>query len=100
MESKYDKLKFEKRYEVIIERDSSAKEGYEYYAPEEFDKRDKTSFNLTYFFKFVSGEHNPIVVSERIEGPEFSGRRKIVAHFEKNYALKYSVERDGFYELP
>jgi len=102
MASQYnlDKIDFEKRYTVIIVRDSCAKDGYDFYAPgDEIEKDGKKICMVTYYYKKVKNMKNPMTIIESIDGDEFRGRSKIISHFEMNYALKYSVERDGFYDL-
>jgi hypothetical protein len=98
--SNFNDIDFEKRYIVVIVKDPLAKDGYEFYTPDDvITKDEKSRCILTYYYKKLDKLRNPITIIEDISGDKFRGREKIIAHFEINFALKYSVERDGFYKL-
>ena len=91
---------FGKKYTVIIVADSYAPEGYEFYSTEdEIEKDDKKQCSVTYYYKKMEKIRNPITIIDTIKGDSFKGRARMIAHFESHYALKFSVEQDGFYDL-
>ena len=89
-----------KKYQVVIERDANAKDGYDFYRMDEMQTHDEDYERciVTYYYKKIPGVHNPIMVIESIEGDEFNSRFTVIRDFEKRHALRYSVETDGLYE--
>lgn len=91
---------FEKKYSVIIVKDVSAKDGYDFFPVYDDIDVDCKKFKMIYHYKKISGKRNPIMVIDSLEGDDFRGRSKVISHFELNYAIRYSVEMDGLYDLP
>lgn len=89
----------EKRYSVIIERDALARDGYDFFSPEDVNQEKHTnSCVVVFYFKDIKGKHNSDVIIESISGDDFSERRRIISDFVTNHALRYAVQMDGFYK--
>jgi hypothetical protein len=87
----------EKRYIVIIEQDPSAADGYDFFSPDDgVNPVGQNKCVVTYYFKQV--KHNFLIIIDKIAGSEFEGRKRIIAHFERHHALRYSVQVDGLYK--
>ena len=92
-----EKIGIEKKYKVVLEKDPEAKDGYEFFHPDEADDHDTglPRCSITYYYTKLGKKHNPIMIIESIEGEDFNGRYGIISHFERNHALKYAVELDS-----
>lgn len=90
---------FDQRYVVIIVKDISAKDGYDFFHPDQLESQKNTDecCVLTYYYK-PTKKHNPILIVESISGDNFENRKKIINDFLKHFALTYSVQCNGFYE--
>lgn len=101
MEDDGNESNFEKRYTVVIEKDITALDGYEFYSLDD-DNISASSSNkrcvVVYYFKMAKKKRNPVMIIESIDGEEFPDRRKIISHFEMHHALRFSVTMDGLYK--
>jgi len=87
---------FEKKYSVYIEEGPDIGGEYMYCKIEDAPKASHDRhFTMTYFFKKVGTDRNPMMVIEKVEGKEFRHRHEIILDFEENCALSFSVEFDG-----
>jgi hypothetical protein len=87
----------EKRYTVIIEKDTFASDGYDFFSPDDgVNPAGPNKCVVTYYFK--QNKHDFSIIIEMIAGEEFEGRKRIIAHFERHHALRYSVQIDGLYK--
>ena len=66
----------DKKYQVIIEKDINAKDGYDFFHPDEawVNNGEYKRCTVTYYYKKIKGNHNPIMFIESISGDDFSGR--------------------------
>lgn len=89
---------FDQRYTVVIIKDICAKDGYDYFHPDQFESKKNIDEYciLTYYYK-ATKKHNPLVIVEAISGDNFEDRKRTINDFLKHFALTYSVQCDGLY---